>query len=129
MITPDHINNSNVITEAIAAEDSDANHVVAPVTRKASSGTSRQGDRATGPGDIPVRTTPAADESSYAAAPATDGQLAADDEAVSRATQPTVRIEVEDGHVVASIAPLLTDAAADVLWRVIEKAMRREEAG
>jgi hypothetical protein len=128
MITPKHIDNS-IPLDAVATEDRDTNHVADPVVRQGTLGIRGVGDTTTGPGDIPVRTNQAADESSYAAAPATDGQHAADAETSCGTTRPTFRIEVEDGHVVASLDPVLTDAAADVLWRIIEKARRKEETG
>lgn len=76
--------------------------------------------------DTALRTS---SESGYRAAPATDVPTSTThlttDRRAGCITQPATRFEVEDGDVIAAVAPELSNAAADVLWRVIEKAMRR----
>lgn len=47
--------------------------------------------------------------------------------AVTRETSPMARLPVEDGEVIARLeSPELSDGAADALWRIVEKAARRE---
>ena len=129
MITPDHLNSATDEQDAVATDLRDTTRDADPVPRQDAPAPRLVGDTATGRGDRPIRTRRTANESSYAAAPAVDRPQAADAEPLNDTTQPTVRIEVDDGHVIATVDPVLTDAAADALWRVIEKAMRREEAG
>jgi hypothetical protein len=84
-------------------------------------------DRGLSPDDRDERPSPPANESRYAAAPAVGGQGAADAENPHAAAGSAFRIEVEDGYVIATADPVLSDAAADVLWRIVEKAMREDE--
>ena len=86
-------------------------------------------DTATRPDDIPVRTTSDADESGYSAAPANDEQRPAETTSDLSNGSPTLHIRLDDGHIIAAVDPALTDAAADVLWRIVEKAMRKDETG
>jgi hypothetical protein len=94
------------------------------VTRDTTTG---QHDKPLSPSDSDDRPNQQPNESSYAAAPATNGSQAAGTQIANGTGQSTGYIRVEDGHVVAALDPVLTNAAADVLWRVIYKAMRKGE--
>lgn len=94
-----------------------------PVTRDTEPG---RCDKHLPPDDRDDRPTRQANESRYAAAPASDVQRPVDANGVHGVTRPESRIEVDDGHVIASVEPVLTDAAADVLWRIIDKQSRKE---
>jgi hypothetical protein len=86
--------------------------------------TAGRSDRHLSPSDRDDKPNRRPNRSSYAVTPATDRQHTTDARAASAAAPPTRRIDVEDGHVLATVDPMLTDAAADVLRRVIDKAMR-----
>lgn len=86
-------------------------------------------DTTTGPGDRDDEPSPKADESNYAGAPARSAAQPLDPVTTCDAGRPTSEIDLEDGQLVVTVDPVLTDAAADVLWRVIEKAMRRGGSG
>ena len=45
-----------------------------------------------------------------------------DDEGRNRSIRTTETLDIEDGQVKASLDVPLSDAAADVLWRIIERA-------
>jgi hypothetical protein len=125
MIAPEHTN-SSAPREDVAAEGNETDPVVdADAARRALSAD----DTALSPGDIPIRTTSDANESGYPAAPATDGQRSAEAKSVRGSNRRALNIKADDGHVIAAVDPALTDAAADVLWRIVEKAMRKDETG
>jgi hypothetical protein len=125
MIAPEHIS-SGAPHDRSATEGTRTDRVVdVDAARRGAS----VDDTATSPDDIPIRTTSDADESGYPAAPANDEQRPAETTSDLSNGSPTRHIRVDDGHVIAIVDPALTDAAADVLWRIVEKAMRKDETG
>ncbi len=74
MITPDRVDKDAAPTASLATDRRDTTPDTDHVARQGSAALHCGGDTAIGPGDRPVRTTRAANESSYAAAPASAAQ-------------------------------------------------------